>query len=125
MDPFERPYWSQLQGVVWVCTRSKGAVRAAADRRPLPSGHTVDGLPGTADDLDLIAEVVMPGGRIGRRWRSRLREGCSFEAAEEEVIDALARGCLRATGLRNGEGDRQEIPREHWADLRFYWTRPE
>lgn len=109
MDPFERPYWNQLQVVLWVCSRSRGAVRLAAD----PPG---------LDAVELIAEVVMPGGRIGKRWRSRSRVGVSFEDAEKKVIDALCRGDLQAAGVEKGRGDRKSIPKEQWADLRFYWA---
>jgi hypothetical protein len=66
----------------------------------------------------------MPGGRIGRRWRSRHRTDLSFEDAEEQVLNALVRGRLRGTGLRNGEGDRQRISQDQWADSQFFWTRP-
>ena len=40
------------------------------------------------------------------------------------MLDALGRGRLRASGLRNGEGDRERIPQEQCADLKFYWTPP-
>jgi hypothetical protein len=126
MDPFERPDWSQLQVLLWVCTLSRSAIRVAADRRP--ALRDLDNYqkdpPGFDDDIDLIADVLMPGGRIGKRWRSRLRPDCSFEKAEQEVLDALRRGRLRASGLRNGAGDRERIPQEQWADLQFYWVEP-
>jgi hypothetical protein len=126
MDPFDKPYWSQLQVVLWVCTRSKEALRLAADQRPVSRdlANGQDDWPGFDDDLDLIAEVVMPGGRIAKRWRSRLRPDCSFKDAEEQVLDGLGRGRLRASGRRNGEGDREQIPRDQWAELQFYWAQP-
>jgi len=126
MDAFEAAYWNQLQLVLWVCRGSRGAVRLASDRPP-PSQEIRDDLddpPGFENASDLIADVLMPGGRIGRRWRSRRRIDLSFGNAEEQVLEALVRGRLRGTGLRNGEGDRQRIPQEQWADLQFYWTPP-
>ena len=47
-----------------------------------------------------------------------------FRGCGEKVRDALATGRLRASGRRNGEGDREQIPQDQWADLQFYWTRP-
>jgi hypothetical protein len=126
MDPFEEPFWSQLQTILWVYTRFRGAVRLGADRRQPPRDldNEQDDPPNFGSDADLIAEAVMPGGRIAKRWRSRLRPGCSFEDAEEQVLDALGRGRLCASGRRNGGSEREQIPRDQWVDLQFYWTRP-
>ena len=93
MDPFESPYWSQLQVVVWVYTRSRAAVRLAADRRPMPRGLDDDqgDPPAFDDDFDLIADVVgcraAASGRGGAlvfaqfRLRTR-RKRCSMRWAE-------------------------------------------
>ena len=121
MDPFESPFWSQLQAVLWVYARDRRIVRLAADWKAVPRDlhdrqHDKSGFSG---DVDLIAEVVMPHG-IGRR----LRPNCTFEEAEAKVLDALGRGSLRAKGRRNGNGDREQIPRDQWSDLQFYCDRP-
>jgi hypothetical protein len=109
MDLFEKLTWAPLQVILWVCTRSKPAVRACDDDR---------------NTSEIIEEVLMPSGRVGRRWRSRRRPDISFEDAEVQVLDALSRGRLRASGLRQGEGDREGVPEQHWGDLQFYWSPP-
>ena len=126
MDAFEAAYWNQLQLVLWVCRGSRGAVRLASGRPPPAQeiNGDRDNPPGFENASDIIADVLMPGGRIGRRWRSRLHKDLSLESAEEQVLDALVKGRLRGSGLRNGEGDRQRIPQEQWADLQFYWSPP-
>ena len=121
MDPFEGPFWSQLQAVLWVYARDRRIVRLAADWKAVPRDlhdrqHDESGF---SSDADLIAEVVMPHG-IGRR----LHPNCTFEEAEAKVLDALGRGSLRAKGRRNGNGDREQIPRDQSSDLQLYWDWP-
>lgn len=113
MDPFERPYWSTLQAVFWTITRSRGAVRLAAQRRP-----------GSGDDQHLIARVVMPGDRVGRRWYACRHMDWTIEEAEERVRDALSKGHLHAWGRKNGQGERERIPAQEWPDLGFHWSGP-
>jgi hypothetical protein len=86
MDPFENPFWSQLQAVLWVYARDRRIVRLAPDRKAVPRDlhdrrHDASGF---NNDVDLIAEVVMPHGIGGR-----LRPNCMFEEAEAKVLDAL------------------------------------
>ena len=125
MDPFGAAHWNQLQTTLWFYSYSRVVVRLASDECPRQHGldDDRDDPPGFDDDPDLIAEVVMPGGCIGKLRRSHHTD-CSFDAAQEQVLDALGRGRLRASGRRNGEGSRERIPRDEWPGLRFYWGRP-
>ena len=123
MDAFAANYWNQLQAVLWICTRSRVVVRLAVNPRSLPRDlDDSEGVPAFDEDLALIAEVVMPGGCVRKRLRSP--PDCPFEDAEQTLLDALGKGRLRATGLRNGDGDREPIPQEQWADLQFRWAPP-
>src|SRR5687768_7670030 len=104
MDPFLAPDWNQLQTILWFYSRSRIIARLAADQRP--RSHDLDDQadpPGFDDDTDLIGAVV-PFGRIWELWRSCLHTDLSFEDTEEQVLEHLRRGRLRASGRKNGEG---------------------
>ena len=125
MDPFGAAYWNQLQAVLWICTRSRVVVRLAVNPRSLPRDlDDNEGGPAFDEDLALIAGVVIPGGCVRKRLRSHRPPDCPFEDAEQTLLDALGKDRLRATGLRNGDGDREPIPQEQWTDLQFQWAPP-
>jgi len=98
MDPFDKPYWARLQVELWVCNRSRDAVRLAAhapwrihlaDLSLGPDGaddERLDDAPPMFDDqAELIGVAIMKYACV-----------CSFDDARQQVIVASAKDELRA-----------------------------
>jgi len=90
MDSFDKPYWSRLQVELWVCTRSRDAVRMAAqapgsiqlaDLSLGPDGADDDRLDDDPlifdDDAELIGMAIIKYGWV-----------CSYDDARQQVIVA-------------------------------------
>jgi hypothetical protein len=95
-DPFDKPYWSRLQVELWVCTRSRDAVRLAEhspgiirfddlslDPDLLDDEEHDNQLPGFANEEELIGTAISRYGCV-----------CSFDDARRGVIVALSDGRL-------------------------------
>lgn len=127
MDSFEKPHWSKLQVELWVCTRSREAVRLAehapgrthfADLSIGPDGLDDEAYdqqaPAFDDEIELIGTVIINYGLV-----------CEFDDARKELIVALSNRKLlqhqdRSSGVEFFE--REEVlrlwPDPRWGTLR-------
>lgn len=122
-DPFEAQYWNLMQVLAWVYLGSCDVVRdagtPAAERGHFFEEHT---LPDGRQEL-----IKRKAGRftiIDLGVEQAYRNGSCyplFRLAEAAVIEALEAGRLTAYGLKNREGDLQEVPSLQWADLKFWY----
>jgi len=120
VDPFEKPFWNEMQTLAWIHVR-KGEVVNLFD-----------------DDItdwgSYQAMGVIPGGETQLMEFSRKRPdtiaiemwgveyGAMFdnvEKAKAEINKMLSRGKLTCLGVVNNEGDPQEISSMSWADLKI------
>ena len=93
MEPFDKPYWSRRQVELWVCTRSRNALRLAdygfADLSLGPYGiddeRYDDGDPPIEDEGELYCTAIIRYGSV-----------CSRDDALKEVAVALSDRKLRA-----------------------------
>ncbi len=122
MDAFEKPYWNLIQVLAWVYLRDPDLVRRAADDA---TGHGL-----------LRRRIKVPGKRA--KWANVSRppptelelelgaairgvaEFNSLDEAEQEILAALGRNTLTASGFENDVGDLKEIAAIQWAILQFY-----
>jgi len=121
MDPFESPYWNLVQLIAWAITRNRQLVAMAGDiagdprwyrkTARLPDGSTI--------------EFEEPAGPIGLRyldtWLAAHPSTTQIprRMVQENIIHALTKSQLHATGRRCGRGNRRQIDPLCWADLEF------
>ena len=123
IDPFEKPYWSKLQVELWVCTRSREAVRLAehapgrirlADLSLGPDGLDHEAYdrdtPTFEDEIALIGTAIVNYGCV-----------CEFNDARKRVIVALSKRQLQEH--RDPSSSVEFFEREEvltlWPDPRF------
>ena len=126
MDPFNKTHWNLPQVLAWLYLGDRTLVRMADDdvedhgtfweEIPLPGGRKelveTQGSPASKQtDLWLTTAAAIAGGAIYP----------TLEDAETDVLATLQDGRLKATGLKNDQGDQAEIPRSSWPFLKFFY----
>ena len=101
-DYFDDPYWSMLQVVVWVSTRSREWVSKASDR------NRILGRPMT---IALLLVILI------HRGRTALPD---IDAAKQEIVSALSKGEIGARGVDDNEQCVKDIPKDDWSHLELF-----
>lgn len=83
-------YWDIVPAIAWVAHRTIDAV-----------SNTISGMQQGKKSISVAAQYI---------------SGNAMLDAEAEFMQALAKGELTAWGIKNGLGDRQEIPQITWSD---------
>jgi hypothetical protein len=108
METFDKPYWSRRQVELWVCIRSRDALRLAdydfGDLRLGPAG--IDDERYDDDDSPIFDE-----GELYCTAIIRYDSVCSRDDARKEVVVALSEGEIRAYPNPDGNSDDQFFER--------------
>jgi hypothetical protein len=120
IDPaaFDKPNWSQLQTLAWVCSRDRGEVCKFAPGRKNFGYRWEQHKFSDYKDSKLVRIANARPGVFDIEMGDDYED---FEAAEANVRTRLQQGLLSATGRCNGEGPRAEIEPMHWLDISFRW----
>jgi hypothetical protein len=77
-------------------------------------------IPGRRKRLSRITRTDAPSSsRIDLLAAYDGNQFANVESAEAAILNELSEGRLTCTALRNNEGDRREVPKDNWPDLRF------
>ncbi len=121
MDGFDRPYWNLRQVLTWVYNGDRDLVSHTADD---VTDHGYFWQEATTPDgkqemIKVPVEAPGPIHFIGTAALRGKRRAESYPEAKDEILDALARGKMKAFGHRNNQNELLEISRHHWAGLDF------
>ena len=98
MDAFKAVHWNLTQVAAWVCLRDRDLVGLHSDsceEEPLPAQVTI--------------MAMLRSGEASTAWSD----------AQNQIIVALQKGEIHASGVRVGMTVRAEIDVREWADLHF------
>ena len=127
MDAFDNLYWTLIQLLEWVFLRDRNQVgRIIAYEGIHESFWEEAKVPYISDKAIGTSAIALPPiNPLRMISASGLGAACeNVERAEDAVLAVLREGKLTATALKNGEGDRVQVPLIEWPGLNFFYYPP-
>ena len=122
-DPMAELSWTPLMAVAWIVFRDPERVRWVTDEYRMKCTHFEPITKGEKTTFHIVTYSAANRYTLDTTYTSYVaarHTDMTVDEATQLLIQALKKGSIEATGIRQPETERSRIPSMQWEDLRFF-----